>query len=248
VKGLWLLVSAVLLGLSAEHFLHDLSDPPRVGRPNYDFATLPYLRDSRPPQRLSGERALAYASRLNRYVHRSTYHCHYTSPGSRSILERYLLPETLFPQGSLDRSRFECGQCGQRSWLLVEYLDRAGIPSRILGVKGHVVVLVGDYVLDPDFGVGPFLYSDETTARAAYAQAPQDGVDYAALIASRADNFFYDMAEMRRLDRAQARAYRAVDAVAALMALIALLSLWTSLRSKTANRSYWTPFGRPASS
>jgi hypothetical protein len=226
------------LALAFEHFTHSRPQPTREGRPNYEFATLPYLRDSTAPPRLSGESDLAYATRLNEYVHRSTYHCPASAIPDLSLLERMIEPAGLFRNGLLVRERFDCGQCGQRVFLLRESLAEAGIQSKVLGLKGHVVLLMGDHVLDPDFGVGPFRYSDPNLYRAAdeaYSRFPAIDADYAELLASKGDNFLY-REHMQPAD-AQERLFALANLLAVALIGLALVALREAVRRSSIMRA-----------
>lgn len=123
--------------------------------------------------RLPGESDSAFFHRLTQTVYRATYHCE--AEESRQSLAASLaadrVPDTA-KFGYLDPSILRCGLCHQRAFILSEALKRGGVSNvRTYGLNGHVITLAGAdggyFILDPDFGIGPFPYEGS-----AYGAAP----------------------------------------------------------------------------
>lgn len=116
--------------------------------------------------RRRGEFIGGYAWRANLEVFRATYHCNYQQTGHS--LAAYAIarwrPEQLpsiRQSGYLHPRILQCGFCHQRAFILASALRRNGAENaHVLGVNGHVVAAYdynGDtYIVDPDYGVGPF--------------------------------------------------------------------------------------------
>jgi hypothetical protein len=231
-----LLIGLAMLGVSAQHAAFSPADPPRRGVPNIDFPTRPYLGETSAPDRRDGEADLAYALRLSRYVHESSYHCR-ADELPLSWIERGFAAAArpVFAEGLLVRERFRCGLCSQRAGMLDQLLHERGIASDVLGLEGHVVVKVGDHVVDPDFNVGPFLYPDPNlyaSAAAAYSQVRgTNGFDYAAFMASKGDNELYDRPYMEKMERYQRTLFRIADIAALLLAALGLVLILAAARN-----------------
>lgn len=229
------LLGLAMLGAAAQHAFYEPPQPPRQGRANLEYPTRPFLGETTPPARARGEPELAYALRLSRYVHESSYHCEAADlPFSWIETALAAAARPVFAEGLLVRERFRCGLCSQRAGMLDQLLHERGIASDVLGLNGHVVVKVGDHVVDPDFNVGPFLYSDPDlyrTAAAAYARIPGlGGFDYARMMASRHDNQLYVRPYMEKMERYQRILLHAADGAALLLVPIALALLFAALR------------------
>jgi hypothetical protein len=221
------LIGLAMLGLAIQHAAYAPPEPARQGLPNIDYPTGPWLGETSPPARQPGEAELAYALRLSRYVHESSYHCR-ASELPLSWIERGFaaLARPVFAEGLLVRERFRCGLCSQRAGMLDQLLHERGIASDVLGVEGHVVVKVGDHIVDPDFNVGPFLYSDPDLYRSAAAVYSRirgtAGFDYAAFLASKGDNELYDRPYMEKMEGYQRTLFRLADVAALLLAAVGL--------------------------
>ena len=117
------------------------------------------------------QNVLAWVRDLTRYEHLTTGHCDAENVGFSS-LERILLAiwrssAMVFTDGLLVRSRFSCGFCHQRAYLLFELLRARGIEAIVFGLEGHVVTRFvlnqRTFIADPDYGVGPFEYSESAS-------------------------------------------------------------------------------------
>lgn len=126
----------------------------------------------------------SWAFRLNRSIYEGTAHCD-PSEFDMTWLEAalaWLIDDELFDHGILLRERFACGFCHQRAYLLSEQLRTQGVETKLLGLVGHVVATFSDgvqtYVVDPDYGVGPFVF-DDTSRDSAFrtVQSAYDSYD-----------------------------------------------------------------------
>lgn len=188
------------------HRLIELSlpDPTKGGR----LYVNPLLR--RQPQ----ESWPHWLARMNDYVYRLTDHCEVSDAAAAS--------SRLMEYGIVAAGAVSCGLCHQRAYWLAVLLRNHGLDSRLLGLKGHVVLVVpaesGErhWVLDPDFGTPPFLAdlsSAEDMRRSAatrYQFLTEAGwkATYDTIVeafASLDDNEFYDMKHLAHLAYLQAR-------------------------------------------
>ena len=134
--------------------------------PGYAYATAEPLdgwSDFRLRRQL-GESDWNLAARLNRQVFESFYHCNYRET-SRLIDDFAVMPiSDAFNQVGLLLPENLCGYCHQASYILARALTDNGISAWPIGLNGHVVTLVDlgnrRWILDPDFGLGPFQYKD----------------------------------------------------------------------------------------
>lgn len=137
-------------------------DPPI---PGYSHATEPRissLRDRRLARR-GDESLLEFSGRVMDVVHNATYHCLPEQVGqSWWTYTVHLLGLLQEEQGLLSLRSFRCGFCHARAFILAAALRDGGIADATpLGIHGHVVTtfhIEGEqYVLDPDFGIYPFI-------------------------------------------------------------------------------------------
>lgn len=137
-------------------------DPPI---PGYSYATEPRissLRDRRLARR-SDETLLEFSGRVTDVVHYATYQCLPDQIGqSWWTYTVHLLGLLQEEQGLLSLWSFRCGFCHARAFILAAALRDGGIGDATpLGIHGHVVTtfhIEGEqYVVDPDFGVHPFI-------------------------------------------------------------------------------------------
>lgn len=112
-----------------------------------------------------GEDDLALVNRLNRTVSSTYYHCD-PDDAARPLdkLISKILPEAIMRDGFLGPRNMRCGFCHQSAYILSRALEANGLASYILGINGHVVSLVklndGNYIYDPDFGIGHIDYEN----------------------------------------------------------------------------------------
>lgn len=114
-----------------------------------------------------------------------------------------------------------CGLCSQRAFWLSKILREHGTEAELLGLEGHVVVIVRDaashhWILDPDYGTDPFLVniaSSEAMAHAAtnyYSFLSRNGKsalhrELIAIYATTDNNQPYNSKDLRRIDDQQQR-------------------------------------------
>lgn len=159
-----------------------------------------------------------WLARMNAYVFRGSDHC--------DAVERFVGPKDWTSWTSLYGIQVwgavGCGLCGERAYWLASLLKNNGTQAMLLGLFGHVVTIVQDentekhWVLDPDYGVRPFLVdiaspSDmEISAASHYRFLHEAGeaylydriVDFFATIDN---NKFYTMRTLRSLEFSQSR-------------------------------------------
>jgi hypothetical protein len=133
--------------------------------PGYSYATEPRissLNDQRLKRR-SNESVSEFSKRMLDVVHHATYHCLPDQIGQSwwtyTVHVLGLLQEE---QGLLSLSSFRCGFCHARAFILAAALRGGGIADATpLGTNGHVVTTFHvngeQYVVDPDFGIHPFI-------------------------------------------------------------------------------------------
>jgi len=153
----------------------------------------------------------AYAQRVNRLVHLSTYHCGANEMPLGPVSG--LLSGRFFAEGLLDFERFVCGLCHQRAYMLTKVMEHPGIADEVvLAFDGHVVVSVlmdgEQYLIDPDYGVGPILWAaDPEDRRVAVLQAYTE-VEWAdvalvsdILLNSDPSPYYVDLTSLERLQK-----------------------------------------------
>lgn len=157
----------------------------------YDRPAGSFLR-SIPEQalhKLDNETSLQYVGRLTQTVHHSTYHCE-PQEFEPSWLIKILFSSprlaTFSSNGILVQRYFQCGFCHQRAYLLYRILRENGIAAQVQALDGHVVTGITvdgqPYLTDPDYGIGPFLWGDNSeflrmTIVANYAASPVGDLD-----------------------------------------------------------------------
>ena len=136
---------------------------------NRDWPTRPKLsgwNDER-LKRNSNESDLDYAIRMNSVVGSSYYHCKYYTKENIFELIASFFSKTWKEVGFLQPER-RCGFCHQASYILAKVLNTNGVEAYPLGMNGHVVVKLKDhdveYILDPDYAVGPLEYKEDMRA------------------------------------------------------------------------------------
>lgn len=194
------------------------------------------------------EGELAFIRRSNSIIHLTTYHCE-AQDFKLSLLEKLvrtaLQGEEAFTDGLLT-SRMSCGLCHQRAYRLVRTLRDAGVEADVFGIGGHVVVRaqVGGkfYGVDPDYGVGPFRWSEDAeklTASVAHAYrittvplTEADRSTFASWYVSASDNGIYT--NLDALEAQQQIIFETADLLfyaLAVLTLIGLVYLYRHLKS-----------------
>lgn len=238
---LWLLMLSAL-AIAVEHFGALRSAPSQISSlPGFTSTGLPirlHILSDRKFSRGDEESVLGWSRRISSMVHLTTSHCA-PEPTNLSWVEKYLherWPDSasLFSEGVLVRSRFYCGYCHQRAYFVHEALVDEGISSEVFSLEGHVVVrfwVAGEiFVLDPDYGIGPFRWSDDeqellTRVRREYAYSGFENVErVAALYASMNNNHAYSNGYLDRARDEQKRFYSEADRYARYLTMFAALS------------------------
>lgn len=138
------------------------------GIENLSYATQPRLKgwDDERLVRKIGETDMEYATRMNKVVGSSFYHCLYSRKENIFEMVAALFSKSANVYGFLQPWR-SCGFCHQAAYILSKVLTAQGIEAFPLGMIGHVCVLMkdgsGEYIFDPDYAVGPMLYLDDMT-------------------------------------------------------------------------------------
>ncbi|MFU0507711.1 hypothetical protein [Pseudaminobacter sp. NGMCC 1.201702] len=202
----------VAIALSLLHVIGTMPKDSKAGIPGYSSLATVTIQ-SVPNERFvrsDKETTLGFVSRVSRTVQSTTFNC---APGDfhLSWAERLMWASigspNIFADGILVRSRFDCGYCHQRAFLVKDLLHDAGIEAEVWGLNGHVVLRLDHagqaYFVDPDLGPGPFavnldggpmidvarVYANSSAAnvdalRLIYADASDDapygGLEYAA--------------------------------------------------------------------
>ncbi len=134
----------------------------------YNYATLSRISsfDDARLQRHEGETAVAFADRIVKVVNLATYHCDVNDfrhswwtwiAAKTHLIERQ--------QGVLSTSKFVCGFCHQRAFVLAKALRRGGLEdAATYGLNGHVVTVYSAngkrYAIDADYGVRSFEFPE----------------------------------------------------------------------------------------
>lgn len=169
-------------------------------------------------KRFEDESNLDYAARMNRAVHASYYFCDYTA--RENLFERMATPfsKTWNEVGFLQPDRY-CGFCHQKSYIVANILKRNGVDAAVLGINGHVVVLVkeggAEYIFDPGSGVGPMPYQDNMIGHIPIFYGPYatNGWLLKPFATSKDDDYFYSMQWLNDAEKEQNRALYIVKAV-----------------------------------
>ena len=177
-----LVLGLLILIVVIEHYLV-LADviqiPYSVGTVKNSASQISAVTDSQTRQNL------LWVGEQTDLIYLTTGHCqplHFQLSWVESVLRMIRNSNAMaFSAGIVVKSRFRCGFCHQRAYLLFERLRERGIEAMVLGLNGHVVTqfeLSGrTYFTDPDYGVGPFEFTDSASepvrrVHAAYAQYP----------------------------------------------------------------------------
>lgn len=159
-----------------------------------------------------------WLARMNAYVYTGSDHC--------DAVERFVGPKDWTSWTSLFGIQVwgavACGLCGERAYWLASLLKKNGTQVMLYSLSGHVVAIVQDentekhWILDPDYGVRPFLVDIaspadmETSAATHYRFLLEAGeanlydriVDF---FATHDDNKPYTMRTLRSLEFSQSR-------------------------------------------
>lgn len=205
MRTLILSIAALLLLISnaAAEQIAGYSKPPAV--PIYELPAASFAA-------MPNEAPLDYAQRINQLVHFSTYHCgaHEAELGPVSSL----VAGRFFAEGLLDFDRFECGLCHQRAYMLTKVLDHPGIENAIvLAFEGHVVVSAHveghQYLIDPDYGVGPIKWDVSQSDRLAAVIAAYSAIAWAdvdlvrdILLQTEAAPYYVDLGRLETMQKA----------------------------------------------
>lgn len=200
------LLGLIFCGLAAQHFWMVHADPAPDGIAGLNRPAIQPIQSIPDSQfdLTDGESKVGYVKRVTYMVHLSTYHCE-PSDSRISILDRFAAlvlghGQSVFSEGILAKSRFTCGFCSQRAFLVYDILKRNGFSAEVFGLNGHVVTRVNIdgvlYYTDPDYGVGPFAVADDVdllrnTIQAAYVRAPWPNIDVISQIYLSEDNREY---------------------------------------------------------
>ena len=174
-----------------------------AGEPLSDMPAQAFLRTDREP-------ALRYTARISSMVHLATYHCDprdFRFSLISKVVELWMSTTVNFDwdQGLLESP--VCGYCHQRAIVVANILRENGMDDAwAYSLNGHVVTRFTDedgnaYLVDPDYGAGPFLYDSadedlERDMRAVYQSAVFDNTDVLIdMVLSRKDNSPYVTAE-----------------------------------------------------
>jgi len=249
------LLATVLLVIGIGHFTHDfqplgdaaLSDPPRLlsGRSFREVVPDETLR-------IAEEPLLDYVARVNRLVHETTYNTHprdFSLPIITRVLASVADPWIDFDwdQG-LFGARFVGGYCHQRAIELANILRENGIDDAwAYGLNGHVVTRFSDeggavYLVDPDYGAGPFRYdADDAVVEAELMKSYGDALiptdwsrNILAMVRDRQTNeFYYSQEHFDHLIARRDRLHRTAAFIAGSMVILGLGMLWLGLRGLT---------------
>jgi hypothetical protein len=106
--------------------------------------------------RHENEFEIEFITRATMEIYHKTFHCNYVAMDKFTT---NFSPSQTFSQGYLGLDYVPCGLCNQRAFWLASVLKNNYIESEIIGLSGHVVVLVklqGEdkkIIFDPDYGV-----------------------------------------------------------------------------------------------
>lgn len=177
---------------------------------NLHYATQPKLigwNDER-LVRKTDETDMEYATRMNKVVGSSFYHCLRSSQENVFEMVAFRFSKTCQRFGFLQPSRY-CGFCHQAAYILTKVLNTQGIDAYPLEMHGHVCVLMKDgnkeYIFDPDYVVGPMLYQDDMTVYIPklYGAHPSYRPLYPPFSTNKDDNKFYTMEILRGAEEEQ---------------------------------------------
>ena len=252
-KTLEVLITTALLILAVlaiQHFSFQ-SKFPAVGIVGYD----------RPESQLVGgisehmlarrteESDLGFIKRITDTIHLTTYHCapdEYKLTWIEQIIWWSRGKNFLFQQGILTRSRFSCGFCHQRAFLVHQILKQNNIESEVFGLNGHVVnkiTLDGEVLFtDPDYGVGPFPRKSDPVQmgriiESTYSKAPVGDIPrLTSMYLTIEDNRSYGEGYLEYIERQQIRFFHEANVLAYLSTVVVLLTLFSVWRKKRNQR------------
>jgi hypothetical protein len=175
MKYFFAMASIYLFSLAITHFTHEhqsLGNPD--GRAGKSYIPGMEITEISKDEliRKENETILNFVERLNKLVHISTYKCHpkdfkfsFIEETVLYFFEKINLTIDL-DQGPLEIDKFRCGLCHQRAYLLATLLNENKIKATAFGIYGHVVTAFTlnnhvVFIADPDYGVGPFEYSND---------------------------------------------------------------------------------------
>ncbi len=225
VAGLLILIVVI------EHYLV-LADviqiPYSVGISRTSETQIPESLDSQTQQ------SLLWVGEQTELIYLTTGHCHplhFQLSWVESVLRGIRNSDAaVFSAGIVVASRFRCGFCHQRAYLLFEHLREQGIEAMVFGLNGHVVTqfeLNGrSYLADPDYGVGPFEASNSAAelvqrVHAAYAQYPTElRGRLATMYASFEDNEPY--LQLDRIKSMQLNFFLGANIIVGLLVLVSM--------------------------
>jgi len=140
--------------------------------PGYTYALSPPLSswdDYRLVKHVD-ESEIDFARHVNLEISNAYYHCDYLATSNLIDKVASWRSKTYKEVGFLAPNR-ACGLCHQAAYILARTLTLNGLNATPLGLNGHVVVLLESdghsYILDPDFGVGPFVYEEKMWSKIA---------------------------------------------------------------------------------
>lgn len=157
------LLGAILISLGGSYFVaasHEAALGNQGKIPGYSYATSPPFIgwDDARLLKLGNESPLDFVMRANEAVAQAIYNCH-PNPGGLKFLPGKIGKLTR-EHGLLSATHIRCGYCHQSAYVLSRALRNNGIDAVTYGVGGHVVTLVWldgqSWIVDPDWGVGPF--------------------------------------------------------------------------------------------
>jgi hypothetical protein len=257
LKNSFLFGSLLLLTLVAVILRFYEYEPPHDGPaepiPGYSYALEPRLAnfgDKRLKKKV-GESDLIFATRVNKVIFNSFYHCNYKEVTSFSeLIGRKIYYDSL-SIGFISPNR-PCGWCHQSSIIASLVLVENGINAIPLGINGHVITLVnfestdefdidqisgekkggGWYVFDSDFGVGPFVYGDDMwrSVENHYPEYFRNINQYASAFQKISDDSpYYSLEELKEELAKQEKLLAKIDTLHNLTIIILFSMIFTSL-------------------
>jgi hypothetical protein len=148
----------------------------------------------------------------NHYVHSITEHCQGRDLAPWENWEQWLMGQFYAPLMRTQNPRWIVyggkGDCSERAAVLQDLLISQGIPSRFIGLGGHVVLEAqneaGNWILDPDYGVVIKTGIDELEGQSTgelsgwliqNGIAPPESNQYEQIVRSKHDNVRLDWNE-----------------------------------------------------
>lgn len=249
MKKIVFIVSAAMAiattGLATSHFTHSSQSPGNVaGVPGLNYVSGPTLAEVDPKVWLKreNESELAFAGRISRQVHNSTYHCsptEFTLSPVETVLSTALQIFTFgtdvfgWNQGLLSMNRLVCGFCHQRAYFVAKVLRDNGIDAKTYGLTGHVVTHFAadgrQWLVDPDYDVPPLQYDVDPESLLSAATDRYEVASWsnqlmvANMIATKSDNGpYYSNEYLDTLVQRRAALFFIADIVAAALAMAAI--------------------------